>query len=87
VSAEENKAILRRYVEEITNQRNLELADEIFDRYLSHQPYGSVLERGPEDVKRFIGEFRSAFPDFPFHNSSTPSWIDYVCADLNMPNH
>ena len=24
---------------------------------------GSVLERGPEDVKRFVGEFRSAFPD------------------------
>jgi steroid delta-isomerase-like uncharacterized protein len=23
-----------------------------------------VLERGPEDVKRFMGEFREAFPDF-----------------------
>ena len=42
----------------------MELADEIFDRYLAHQPDGSVLERGPEDVKRFVGEFRSAFPDF-----------------------
>jgi steroid delta-isomerase-like uncharacterized protein len=37
--------------------------DEIFDRYLSHQPDGSKLERGPEDVKRFVGEFRVAFPD------------------------
>jgi serine phosphatase RsbU (regulator of sigma subunit) len=64
VSAEENKAIFRRYIEEVSNQGNLELADEIFDRYLSHQPDGSVLERGPEDVKRFMGEFRSAFPDF-----------------------
>ena len=25
---------------------------------------GSELDRGPEDVKRFMGEFRSAFPDF-----------------------
>jgi hypothetical protein len=60
--AEENKAIFRRYVEEVTNQGNLELADEIFDRYLAHQPNGSVLERGPEDVKRFLGEFHAAFP-------------------------
>jgi serine phosphatase RsbU (regulator of sigma subunit) len=61
---EENKAIFRRYIEEVWNQTNLEVADEIFDRYLSHQPDGPALERGPEDVKRFVGEFRAAFPDF-----------------------
>jgi serine phosphatase RsbU (regulator of sigma subunit) len=60
---EENRAIFRRYVEEVVNQENLELAEEIFDHYLAHQPDGSVLQRGPEDVKRFIGEFHSAFPD------------------------
>jgi serine phosphatase RsbU (regulator of sigma subunit) len=63
MSAEENKATFTRYVEEVVNQGNLELADEIFDRYLAHQPDGSVLERGPEDVKRFLGEFHAAFPD------------------------
>jgi steroid delta-isomerase-like uncharacterized protein len=62
--SEENKAIFRRYVEEVGNAGNLDLADEIFSDYVSHQPDGSVLERGPEDVKRFMGEFRSAFPDF-----------------------
>jgi predicted ester cyclase len=60
---EENKASFRRYLEEAWNQSNLEVVDEIFDRYVSHQPDGSTLERGPEDVKRFVGEFRSAFPD------------------------
>src|SRR5918994_4593859 len=60
---EENKAIFRRYIEEVWNQSKLELVDEIFDRYISHQPDGSTLERGPEDVKRFVGEFRAAFPD------------------------
>jgi serine phosphatase RsbU (regulator of sigma subunit) len=63
VSTEENRAIFRRYIEEVWNQTNLEVVDEIFDRYISHQPDGSVLERGPEDVKRFVGEFRTAFPD------------------------
>jgi len=60
---EENKAIFRRYIEEVWNQSNLEVVDEVFDRYISHQPDGSVLERGPEDVKRFVSEVRSAFPD------------------------
>jgi steroid delta-isomerase-like uncharacterized protein len=64
VSTEENKATFRRYVEEVGNEGNLDLADDVFDRYLAHQPDGSVLERGPQDVKRFMGEFRSAFPDF-----------------------
>ncbi len=62
--AEENKAIFRRYVEEVPNQGNLEVADEIFGRYLAHQSDGTTLERGPEDVKRFTEEYRSAFPDW-----------------------
>ena len=61
---EENKATFRRYLEEVWNKGNLELVDEIFDRYVSHQPDGSTLERGPEDVKRFVGEFLTAFPDY-----------------------
>ena len=62
--AEENKAIFRRYVEEVTNRGNLEIADEIFGRYIAHQSDGSTLERVPEDVKRFTEEYRSAFPDW-----------------------
>jgi len=63
-AAEENKAIFRRYAEEVGNQHNFEIVDEIFERYIAHQPDGSTLERGPEDVKRFQGEFHSAFSDF-----------------------
>ena len=61
---EENKAIFRRYIEEVWNQSNLEVVDEIFDRYISHRPDGPTLQRGPEDVKHFVSEFRTAFPDF-----------------------
>src|ERR671911_1987736 len=63
-SAEENKAIFRRYAEEVGNQHNFEIVDQIFERYIAHQPDGSTLQRGPQDVKRFQGEFFSAFPDF-----------------------
>jgi predicted ester cyclase len=63
VSTEGNKAIFRRYIEEVGNKGNLDVADEIFDQYLAHQSDGSVLERGPGDVKKFMGEFHQAFPD------------------------
>jgi len=63
-TAEENKAIFRRYAEEVGNQHNFEIVDEIFERYIAHQPDGSTLVRGPEDVKRFQEEYHSAFPNF-----------------------
>src|SRR5215210_8546610 len=63
-AAEENKAIFRRYAEEVGNQHNFEIVDEIFERYIAHQPDGSTLERGPQDVKRFQREFHSAFSNF-----------------------
>src|SRR5215216_3678658 len=64
LSAEQNKAIFRRYAEEVGNQHNFEIVDEIFERYISHQPDGSTLVRGPQDVKRFQEEYHSAFPNF-----------------------
>jgi predicted ester cyclase len=63
-AAKENKAIFRRYAEEVGNQHNFEIVDEIFERYIAHQPDGSTLQRGPQDVKRFTREFHSAFSDF-----------------------
>jgi non-heme chloroperoxidase len=65
MSVERNKNTFRRYVEEVWEEENLDIADEVFaERYLSHQSDGSVLERGPEDVKMFVKEYRSAFSDF-----------------------
>ena len=40
------------------------IADEIFaEKYLSHQSDGTALERGSEDVKKFIMEYRTAFSE------------------------
>lgn len=61
---EENKVTFRRYVEEVWIEEDLDFVDEVFaEKYLSHQSDGSVLERGPEDVKKFVEEYRSAFSD------------------------
>ena len=64
MSVEENKATFRRYVEEVWQDERLDVVDDVFaESYLSHQSDGSVLERGPEDVKKFVKEYRSAFSD------------------------
>jgi len=58
----DNKALARRYVEEIVNQNKPEVADEIIaPEYVYHGrgPEG----RGPEVVKEFVGTYRVAFPD------------------------
>ena len=63
MSPEENKAIVRRYLEEAWNQRNLGIFDELMDsnyaRYLSGQP--SPLDR--EGAKQRIASFHQALPD------------------------
>ncbi len=64
MSVERNKDTFRRYVEEVWKDEKLDIADEVFaEKYLSHQSDGTALERGPEDVKKFVKEYRSAFSD------------------------
>ena len=64
MSVQSNKETFRRYVDEVWKDENLGIADEVFaEKYLSHQSDGTVLERGPEDVKKFVTEYRSAFSD------------------------
>jgi steroid delta-isomerase-like uncharacterized protein len=64
MSLEKNKDTFRRYIEEVWKEENLDIADEVFaEKYLSHQSDGTALERGSEDVKKFVMEYRSAFSD------------------------
>ncbi len=64
MAAEENKAVVRRELEEIFNHTgNLDVADEIYARdYLGHQPAPDDIQ-GVEGAKHFAVIFRRAFPD------------------------
>jgi len=71
MSIETNKEIVRRFVDELWNQRKLELADELFDRdCVTHQlrigadPAGAP--RGPEVMKHHLSEWLASFPDIKF---------------------
>lgn len=63
MSAEENKALVRRFVEEFWNEGNTATADELMavDAEI-HMPTGEVVD--PDGLKSFAGTFRGSFPDW-----------------------
>lgn len=66
MSAEELKAIARRYIEEVWNNGNLALIDELFTPdYINHSPNAGQMA-GPEGLKQLITSFRQAAPDLHF---------------------
>jgi len=66
MSAEENKALLRRILEEVWSQGKLDVIDEIFAAdYVDHTA-GSPDIYGLKDYKQFVAMFRTAFSDLRF---------------------
>jgi steroid delta-isomerase-like uncharacterized protein len=64
MSAEVNKAIVRREVEEIFSRGNLDAADEIYaPDYVGHEPTTPEDIRGLEGAKQYAAVYREAFPD------------------------
>ena len=64
MSIEENKAIVRRWSEELWGPGDLAVADEIVAAdYVRHDPGDPFPARGPEDVKRLVGGLRAMLPD------------------------
>ena len=64
MSKDENKAVLRREVEELYNHTgNLDVVEEIFSPdYVSHEPTSGEV-RGIEGARQFAATFRETFPD------------------------
>jgi steroid delta-isomerase-like uncharacterized protein len=64
VSAEENKALYRRWFEEVVTGGNLALADELLaPEYVLHFP-GFPAPVDSEGHKQLVAMFRRAFPDW-----------------------
>ena len=67
MSAEDNKTVIRRFLEEIFEGGNLELVDELFaPDYVLHDPAVPEEVRGQEGIKQYVAMYRSAFPDTRF---------------------
>jgi steroid delta-isomerase-like uncharacterized protein len=62
--SEQNKAIVRRLIEEVWNKGNLSLVDELFaPTYEHHDASSPDFGRGPESEKKRATLYRTAFPD------------------------
>ena len=64
--SEENKAVLRRWFDEVWNQGRAEVIEELFDEYgiahgLADDPANPI--KGPTDYRPFYEAFRQAFPN------------------------
>jgi steroid delta-isomerase-like uncharacterized protein len=63
MSAEENKAVIRR-LGEVLNAGNLDAVDDILaPDYVRHDPSPLLKEAGPEEYKEAFARLRRAFPD------------------------
>ena len=67
----DNKYIVTRFVEELWNERRLEVADAIFDddchtHQLQSGPPAVATPRGPASVKAHVTAWLSGFPDLKF---------------------
>jgi steroid delta-isomerase-like uncharacterized protein len=64
MSAEENKAVVRRVYTEVMGNHDLSVVPELFaDDYVYHSP-GSPDVHGPDGFRELVTAYRVAFPDF-----------------------
>ncbi len=78
---DENKAVVRRLVDDFLNKHDLAAADEIFaDGLIDHQ--GSVTATGRENVKQFVGGLFEAFPDLQCEIAHLIAEGDKVCVNV-----
>ena len=65
MSAEQNKALARRLVEEVFNQGNMSVIDELLSPdFVEHEQLPPEMPPGREATKLMFTMLRSAFPDF-----------------------
>jgi len=62
-AAEKNKAIIRRFWEEVFNGRQLSLIDELFTTNWVYHGVGGQEIYGPKGLKQFLTDYHNAFPD------------------------
>jgi len=64
MTAQENKALVKRLMEELWNAGNPEMADQFYAAdYVRHGPHAEPPIRGSEGLKQFARMYLSAVPD------------------------
>lgn len=66
MSIQHNKALVRRYVEEVLNRKNLAPVDELFAPTFVDHDSSMPEARGPAGIKRLAAMVHASFPDVRF---------------------
>ncbi len=66
MSAEENKAAIKRAYDELWNQRNVDAVDELATEDFLNHAAPPNRQRGRQGLKDVVRMFESAFPDFRY---------------------
>jgi len=88
VSIAQNKLIVRRFVDEFWNARDLSVADQIFSpKCITHQLRGNeavTAPRNPETIKKEAADWLEAFPDLRFELIQTLAEEDRVASQIQV---
>lgn len=78
MSTESNKALIRRFYDEVWNKGNVDFVYEVFaDEYVRHDLRPGNPSGGPAGQKQVAADFRAAFPD-------VEQEIDFLVAEDDM---
>lgn len=65
MSANDNGAVVRRFIDEVFNRGDFAAADEILaPDYVHHDPATAEMGSGREGLEQMVTYYRQAFPDF-----------------------
>ena len=78
----ENKAVLRRIVDEVIGRKNLDLADDLYSEEHQLHPEASGVGRGPEGMKQAFAGLHEEFPDVRVDIESIVAEGDMVAVRL-----
>jgi steroid delta-isomerase-like uncharacterized protein len=67
MATDQNQTLVRRFFDEVCNQRNLSVADELFTADHAYHDPQSPTGPGPDGMKQVISMYQTAFPDAHWH--------------------
>ncbi len=84
MSTEQNKALVRRFYDEVFNKKNLAVIDDFLDPHIIEHSLPPGLPGGIEGSRQFIGMYLTAFPDLHLTAEDMIAEGDKVVSRLTM---
>ena len=84
MSTEQNKALVRRFYDEVFNKKNLAIIDDFLDLHIIEHSLPPGLPSGIEGSKQFIGMYLAAFPDLHLTAEDMMAEGDKVASRFTM---